>query len=100
MNQDNQRANMASLQAALMQAMHDVRDGNLDLDKAKAVNDIAQTLVGSAKVEIDFLRATNSAQSAFFQRDDFGHEELPAGSTQTVKLAPWPQAKTSRHKLE
>lgn len=34
-----------------------IKNGEIDLDKAKAITDIAQVLVNSAKVEVDFIRA-------------------------------------------
>lgn len=40
----------------------------LDLEKAKAINQTAQTLISSAKVEVQFLDVTGQASaSPFFQ---------------------------------
>ena len=42
----------------------------LDLERAKVVADVAQVLVNSAKVEVDFLRATDSVRGTGFIPDD------------------------------
>ena len=38
----------------------------MDLDRAKAVVDVARVLVDSAKVEVDFLRVTERTQGSTF----------------------------------
>jgi hypothetical protein len=61
MNQD-----ITALRAHLFAALAAVRDGTLELDKARTVNDIAKTLIDSARVEVDYLRTTGiAAESAF-----------------------------------
>lgn len=42
------------------------RKGNpLDIDRAKAINEVAQTIINSAKVEIDALRVIGGTGSGF-----------------------------------
>ena len=57
---------MASLQDILMQSLRDVRAGTMSPSNASSVNALAQTLINSAKVEIDFMRATKRTSSQFF----------------------------------
>lgn len=45
-------------------------DKPLDIDRAKAVADVAQVLVNSAKVEVDHLKVTNSSMGSGFIPDD------------------------------
>lgn len=48
-------------------------DNPMDLDRAKTIADVAQTLINSAKVEVDFLRATEQHRGTGFldvDRDD------------------------------
>lgn len=44
----------------------------MELDRAKAVADIAQVIVNSAKVEVDYVKATekNRATSGFFPENN------------------------------
>lgn len=60
-----EQSSIGALQEVLMQSLRDVRAGTLDTTKARAVNDLAQTLINTAKVEIDFLRATKRTNSQF-----------------------------------
>ena len=42
-------------------------DEPLDIDRAKAVADVAQVIVNSAKVEVDYMKATGESASSFIQ---------------------------------
>lgn len=57
---------MSSLQDILMESLRDVRAGTMSASNASSVNALAQTLINSAKVEIDFMRATKRTSSQFF----------------------------------
>lgn len=45
------------------------QDHPMDLDRARTISDVAQTLINSAKVEIDFIKATDQTEvgSEFFE---------------------------------
>jgi hypothetical protein len=47
----------------------------MDIDRAKAVADVAQVIVNSAKVEVDFLRATDRSQGSGFLIEEKKHEQ-------------------------
>src|SRR5574337_1647095 len=87
-NEQPTQAAMSSLQDILMQSIQDVRSGAMDASKAKAVNEIAQTLINSAKVEVEFMRTTKRSESRFFQP---GLESTPRkqGGTQQIVNGPW-----------
>lgn len=42
-------------------------DAPMDLDRAKTIADVAQVLINSAKVEVDFIRATGGTGSGFIE---------------------------------
>ena len=88
MNHNETPTGMASLQDILMQSIKDVRSGSMDASTAKALNEIAQTLINSAKVEVEFMRATKRSESRFFQN---GFESTPRkqGGTQKIVNGPW-----------
>ena len=88
MNQNETPTGMASLQDILMQSIKDVRSGSMDASTAKALNEMAQTLINSAKVEVEFMRATKRSESRFFQH---GVESTPRQQCGTQKIVngPW-----------
>lgn len=56
------------------------RETPMDIDRARAVADVARVLVDSAKVEVDFIKATNGDGSEFMQPNQ-PDSELPPGIT-------------------
>lgn len=62
-----QENNLAALRAELFATLRAVKAGTLQLDQARAVNDIAKTLVDSAKVEVAYIQATGSGESGFIE---------------------------------
>lgn len=69
----------------LFETLQSLRDpaAPMDLDRAKAVVSVAQTLIESAKVEVDYLRVTGTDNSNFLEpkptRPDLGR--TPGQST-------------------
>lgn len=47
------------LRDILFDTIRAVKDGKLPLDRAKAIGELTQVVVNSAKVEVDFIRATD-----------------------------------------
>lgn len=72
--------NLSDLREALFDALQKVKDGSLDIDKARAINEIGKTLVDTAKVEVDYLRSTDGGESSFIDTA-VGESNLPAGIT-------------------
>jgi hypothetical protein len=58
---------LSALRAVLFETLQAVKAGEIELDKARAVNDIGKTLLDSAKVEVDYLRATGQGSSQFLE---------------------------------
>jgi hypothetical protein len=73
--------NISDLREALFATLEAVKSGTLDTDKARAVNEIAKTIVDTAKVEVDFLKITGGDESDFIESPDDDAEELPPGIT-------------------
>lgn len=59
---------MTDLRNHLFEVMEALKDEEkpMDITRAKAVVDVAQTIVNSAKVEVDFLNAIDSSESTEF----------------------------------
>jgi len=41
----------------LFESMERLKNGEMDIEEAKAMTGLAQTMIGTAKVEVDFIRA-------------------------------------------
>lgn len=65
---------------ATLEALRD-EDKPMELDRAKAVADVARVLIESAKVEVDFLRVTGATKSTDFLPDG---GEVPVRPTLTA----------------
>lgn len=76
-------ANIDALREHLFATLAALRDPKqpMDIDRAKAVSDVAQTIINSAKVEVDFMRQMGQTAPPRFL--------LPAGqvSTETTVTA-------------
>lgn len=47
---------LPDLRDHLFEAIEMLKSGDMELDKAQAINSLAQTLVASAKVEVDYVK--------------------------------------------
>lgn len=57
---------IADLRTHLFDAIEGLKNNTLDLDKARAIADLGQTVINSAKVEVDFIKATGNTQGSGF----------------------------------
>lgn len=78
--------NISTVRQHLLDTLADLRDRDnpMDVDRARAVADVARVLVDSAKVEVDFIKATSATGSDFLQPEtgaDAATSNLPAGIT-------------------
>jgi hypothetical protein len=76
---DNTRT-IEDLRARLFDAIDGVRAGTMDVDKARMVSEIAQVIVNTAKVEVEYLRTTGGGESSFIDTA-IGAGNLPPGIT-------------------
>lgn len=63
---------------ATIEAMQD-KDEPMPIDRAKAIADVAQVIVNSAKVEVEFMKAVGGGGTGFIP-----NEKLPAGVPRLV----------------
>lgn len=91
MNDDNNppaysgRDDLAALRAALFATLREVRAGTIDLDRARAVNVIAGTLIDSARVEVEYRRVVDDGGRSDFVDGKADAERLPNGITSVVR---------------
>lgn len=72
--------NLDDLRQALFETLQGVKDGSVDLDKARAINELGKTLTDTAKVEVEYLKASGGGESSFIS-SAVGADNLPAGIT-------------------
>jgi len=54
------------LRETLFDTIEGIKTGKIDVEKAKAITNIAQVIVNSAKAEVDFLKNVNSQGNTGF----------------------------------
>lgn len=50
---------------ATIEALRD-EENPMDIDRAKTISEVSKTLIDTAKVEVDFIRATGTSQTTGF----------------------------------
>ena len=77
---------MEDLRDHLFETLEGLKDPDnpMDIQRAQAVQGVAQTLVNSAKVEVDYIKATGQDGGSGFIESDRpleheGRDQLPAG---------------------
>lgn len=80
----------------LMKTLASLRDREnpMEPDRARAVAQVASVLVDTAKVEVDYIKATGADRSEFIE----GRPALPRPSAEPTPHNPFPVSKS--HRLE
>lgn len=69
--------NINDLRTTLFDTLQGIKDGSIDLDKARAINEVSKTIIDTAKVEVDYLKVNGGGESAFVE--GIAHDKLPQG---------------------
>lgn len=69
--------NINDLRETLFATLNGIKDGTIELDKARAINEVSKTIIDTAKVEVDYLKVNNGGESSFI--DAIGNKPLPPG---------------------
>jgi hypothetical protein len=63
--------NMQGLREHLFDTLRELKQGSMQLDRARLIVDVSQAIINSAKVEVDFIKAVNATSgSGFIQIED------------------------------
>lgn len=73
--------NISDLRDAMFDAMEGLKKGTMTIEQAKAMSEIGQVIINSAKVEVDYIRANNGIGEAPFLKEKQKQEDLPPGVT-------------------
>ena len=82
---------IADLRDHLFETIEALKDKEapMELDRAKAICQAAQTIINSAKVEVDYLETVGEMMGQTFpdlgEREFFNRKALPAPSTRLTK---------------
>lgn len=57
---------ITELRSILFDTLRGLKEKSIDIDQAKAINDTAQTIINSAKVEVDHAKVTGKTSSSGF----------------------------------
>ena len=63
------RNKIEDLRDHLFEIIEMLKENDMELDKAKAIADISQVIVNSAKVEVDFIKVVHGNGSGFIPLD-------------------------------
>lgn len=69
--------NITNLRTTLFDTLQGIKDGSIDLDKARAINEVSKTIIDTAKVEVDYLKVNGGGESAFVEA--IAQDNLPNG---------------------
>lgn len=78
---------ISDLREALFETLQGVKSGEMPIDRAKAVVEVGQAIINTAKVEVDYIRATGGdAQSKFIESPakKLAGTSLPSGPSPVV----------------
>lgn len=53
----------------VIEMLKDDEDNSMTIDKAKAIVDVSQAIINTAKVEVDYIRATDGVRRTNYQTD-------------------------------
>jgi hypothetical protein len=65
MDSQTKTNDITTVREALFNTLEGLRNKTIDLDHAKAINEVAQTLINSAKAEVDALRVLGGNGTGF-----------------------------------
>lgn len=66
---------ITALRGHLFDTLRGLKDGSIEIDKAKAVSQIADTIIDTAKVEVDYMRVTGATGTGFIAQ----HSQVDSG---------------------
>lgn len=69
--------NINHLREGLFDALDMLKNGDLSIEQAKAISEMSQVIINSAKVEVDYIKANNGGETPFLE--SVGNDNLPDG---------------------
>ena len=74
---------MQDLRDHLFETMEMVKEGKMDVAQARAMSDLGRTIVGTAKIELEYMEKLDARfDSGFLQKE----EPMPLGSSNVRQI--------------
>lgn len=88
---------ITQVRQSLLDTLADLRsrENPMDVDRARAVAQVASVLVDTAKAEIDYIKAVGADRSDFLEAEPTA-PRIPQGSTVPTAHNPFPQSVVHR----
>ena len=85
---------ITTLRSALFETLDGLRnkENPIEIERARAINEVAQTIINSAKVEIAYMQTTGKQGSGFIP-------ELPAADEAGDKITAVPGGRVITHRM-
>ena len=84
--------NINDLRDSMFETLEKLKNKEITVEEARAVSELGQTIINSAKAEIDFIKATDSKGSGFIP-------EAPALPNNTTPALPNGVLGITRHRI-
>lgn len=84
---------ITELRGHLFETLRGLKDKTIDIDRAKAIADTAQTIINSSKVEVEYIKATGKASGS-----GFIPPVAPKGGATVIEERPG--VRVTQHKLK
>jgi ethanolamine utilization cobalamin adenosyltransferase len=65
---------MSHVREALFDTLDKLRNKQIDIETAKTITGVSQSLLNSAKLELDFLKHSDQVRSKFFDSEEAANE--------------------------
>jgi hypothetical protein len=73
---------VSDLREHLFATLDGLRSGSVSIETARAISEVSQTIINSAKVEVEYAKVSGADSSTFLAAaDDDDQVRLPAGVT-------------------
>lgn len=79
-------SDIKTLRQHLFDTLDDLRNNKIDIERARAIGDTAQTIINSAKVEVDYMKVSGQTVDSGFISTTPQLPGIPQGSGQTRTL--------------
>lgn len=70
------RNKITDLRDHLFEVLERLKDGEIDIETAQTMAEVSQVIINSAKIEVDFIKATGSNKDSGFIKLGEGNEKL------------------------
>ena len=78
--------NINDLRKTLFETLQGVKDGSVSVDNARAVANLSQQIINTAKIEIDYMNAGGKVTSEFIEINQRNQIGSPAQHTVAAQL--------------